>query len=69
MRLPAVIAPLAVVAAVLGVTTYAVQPPPTKRPSPTATPEEFSSTVASLNAALTADWTARGLAPAGRPMT
>ena len=64
MRLPAVIAPLAVVAAVLGVTGYAVQAPVSNRPLPSSEPSQLTETVQRLNALLVENWSAHGLAPA-----
>jgi len=64
MRLPTVVAPLAVVAAVLGVTGYAVQSPIVARPLVTTDAGDLPTAVGQLDALLAKGWAAQGLAVA-----
>jgi hypothetical protein len=66
MRLPTVVAPLAVVAAVLGVTGYAVQSPVANRPLVSNPSGDLEGAVGRLNETLAKGWSSQGLSSAGK---
>ena len=61
MRLPTVVAPLAVVAAVLGVTGYAVQSPVANRPLPSTEAGDLNAAVQRLDETLAKGWSSQSL--------
>jgi len=66
MRLPTVIAPLAVIAAVLGVTGYAIKSPLPDRPLVSADNGGTASTIKQLDGLLAKSWSSQGLTPSSQ---